>query len=383
MTMEESGILKLVDSAVDEVVGSIVEREFLSGNLKAFCSMSSNLLRLMPQIPIKEHRTIYQKLLKLKILENTPQFLTAVDWNQSFIETEGSIELLKQSSVIISFHLGAFRSFEMLLVRHNINIVFVVDTSVYDIDSIRKVLLSNLELSKTLFKGSSSQMEVLAADSSDTVIRLLSFIQKGYSVGLYVDWNSGMKNEEQNVSIPFLNETISVRQGPAYLSYFTGIPILPITCSINDNYEIRWKIHQAIFPDKMKPINQYAVESLSYVFGILGDLLLSYFDQWQGWLHIHKYLINIDTTEFFPLFEYSTGMALEVSPYVGLFVLSDNNFIMNRLTGKIVRVNRKIYENLSTTENEVVSLDCSDDEKRGRVIWRRQPTVTQLSSDYV
>lgn len=173
-----------------------------------------------------------------------------------------------------------------------------------------------------------------------------------------------MKNEEQNVSIPFLNETISVRQGPAYLSYFTGIPILPITCSINDNYEIRWKIHQAIFPDKMKPINQYAVESLSYVFGILGDLLLSYFDQWQGWLHIHKYLINIDTTEFFPLFEYSTGMALEVSPYVGLFVLSDNNFIMNRLTGKIVRVNRKIYENLSTTENEVVSLDCSDDEKR-------------------
>ena len=362
--MDESGILKLVDSAVDEVVGSIVEREFLSGNLKAFCSMSSNLLRLMPQIPIKEHRTIYQKLLKLKILENTPQFLTAVDWNQSFIETEGSIELLKQSSVIISFHLGAFRSFEMLLVRHNINIVFVVDTSVYDIDSIRKVLLSNLELSKTLFKGSSSQMEVLAADSSDTVIRLLSFIQKGYSVGLYVDWNSGMKNEEQNVSIPFLNETISVRQGPAYLSYFTGIPILPITCSINDNYEIRWKIHQAIFPDKIKPINQYAVESLSYVFGILGDLLLSYFDQWQGWLHIHKYLINIDTTEFFPLFEYSTGMALEVSPYVGLFVLSDNNFIMNRLTGKIVRVNRKIYENLSTTENEVVSLDCSDDEKR-------------------
>lgn len=362
--MDESGILKLVDSAVDEVVGSIVEREFLSGNLKAFCSMSSNLLRLMPQIPIKEHRTIYQKLLKLKILENTPQFLTAVDWNQSFIETEGSIELLKQSSVIISFHLGAFRSFEMLLVRHNINIVFVVDTSVYDIDPIRKVLLSNLELSKTLFKGSSSQMEVLAADSSDTVIRLLSFIQKGYSVGLYVDWNSGMKNEEQNVSIPFLNETISVRQGPAYLSYFTGIPILPITCSINDNYENRWKIHQAIFPDKMKPINQYAVESLSYVFGILGDLLLSYFDQWQGWLHIHKYLINIDTTEFFPLFEYSTGMALEVSPYVGLFVLSDNNFIMNRLTGKIVRVNRKIYENLSTTENEVVSLDCSDDEKR-------------------
>lgn len=362
--MDESGILKLVDSAVDEVVGSIVEREFLSGNLKAFCSMSSNLLRLMPQIPIKEHRTIYQKLLKLKILENTPQFLTAVDWNQSFIETEGSIELLKQSSVIISFHLGAFRSFEMLLVRHNINIVFVVDTSVYDIDPIRKVLLSNLELSKTLFKGSSSQMEVLAADSSDTVIRLLSFIQKGYSVGLYVDWNSGMKNEEQNVSIPFLNETISVRQGPAYLFYFTGIPILPITCSINDNYEIRWKIHQAIFPDKMKPINQYAVESLSYVFGILGDLLLSYFDQWQGWLHIHKYLINIDTTEFFPLFEYSTGMALEVSPYVGLFVLSDNNFIMNRLTGKIVRVNRKIYENLSTTENEVVSLDCSDDEKR-------------------
>ena len=364
MTMDESGILKLVDSAVDEVVGSIVEREFLSGNLKAFSSMSSNLLRLMPQIPIKEHRTIYQKLLKLKILENTPQFLTAVDWNQSFIETEGSIELLKQSSVITSFHLGAFRSFEMLLVRHNINIVFVVDTSVYDIDSIRKVLLSNLELSKTLFKGSSSQMEVLAADSSDTVIRLLSFIQKGYSVGLYVDWNSGMKNEEQNVSIPFLNETISVRQGPAYLSYFTGIPILPITCSINDNYEIRWKIHQAIFPDKMKPINQYAVESLSYVFGILGDLLLSYFDQWQGWLHIHKYLINIDTTEFFPLFEYSTGMALEVSPYVGLFVLSDNNFIMNRLTGKIVRVNRKIYEILSTTENEVVSLDCSDDEKR-------------------
>ena len=362
--MDESGILKLVDSAVDEVVGSIVEREFLSGNLKAFCSMSSNLLRLMPQIPIKEHRTIYQKLLKLKILENTPQFLTAVDWNQSFIETEGSIELLKQSSVITSFHLGAFRSFEMLLVRHNINIFFVVDTSVYDIDSIRKVLLSNLELSKTLFKGSSSQMEVLAADSSDTVIRLLSFIQKGYSVGLYVDWNSGMKNEEQNVSIPFLNETISVRQGPAYLSYFTGIPILPITCSINDNYEIRWKIHQAIFPDKMKPINQYAVESLSYVFGILGDLLLSYFDQWQGWLHIHKYLINIDTTEFFPLFEYSTGMALEVSPYVGLFVLSDNNFIMNRLTGKIVRVNRKIYEILSTTENEVVSLDCSDDEKR-------------------
>uniref|UniRef100_UPI004027EB12 hypothetical protein n=1 Tax=Candidatus Cryptobacteroides bacterium TaxID=3085639 RepID=UPI004027EB12 len=362
--MDESGILKLVGSAVDEVVGSIVEREFLSGNLKAFCSMSSNLLGLMPQIPIKEHRTIYQKLLKLKILENTTQFLTAVDWNQSFIETEGSIELLKQSSVITSFHLGAFRSFEMLLVRHNINIVFVVDTSVYDIDSIRKVLLSNLELSKTLFKGSSSQMEVLAADSSDTVIRLLSFIQKGYSVGLYVDWNSGMKNEEQNVSIPFLNETISVRQGPAYLSYFTGIPILPITCSINDNYEIRWKIHQAIFPDKMKPINQYAVESLSYVFGILGDLLPSYFDQWQGWLHIHKYLINIDTTEFFPLFEYSTGMALEVSPYVGLFVLSDNNFIMNRLTGKIVRVNRKIYENLSTTENEVVSLDCSDDEKR-------------------
>lgn len=364
MTMDESGILKLVGSAVDEVVGSIVEREFLSGNLKAFCSMSSNLLRLMPQIPIKEHRTIYQKLLKLKILENTTQFLTAVDWNQSFVETEGSIELLKRSSVITSFHLGAFRSFEMLLVRHNINIVFVVDTSVYDIDSIRKVLLSNLELSKTLFKGSSSQMEVLAADSSDTVIRLLSFIKKGYSVGLYVDWNSGMKNEEQNVSIPFLNETISVRQGPAYLSYFTGIPILPITCSINDNYEIRWKIHQAIFPDKMKPINQYAVESLSYVFGILGDLLPSYFDQWQGWLHIHKYLINIDTTEFFPLFEYSTGMALEVSPYVGLFVLSDNNFIMNRLTGKIVRVNRKIYENLSTTENEVVSLDCSDDEKR-------------------
>ena len=337
-----SDMLEIIDRYVDEAVDEITAKEISEGRLKSFYTMSANLLRLRPDIPMDRHREIYHHLLKVKLLENTPQFLTGIDWNKACDTVEGGTDVLKRSAIYVSYHLGAYRSAIMLMVKHNVDIAVVVDSSVYDVESVRRVLNTNLDLAKQFFKESSTKMEIVDAEGVDTVVRLLGYLKKGYSLLTYVDWSSGMKNSGGDLVIPFMGERISVRQSLACLSYYARCPLVPLMSSLSRDHEIHWRLFDPIVPDGKTPMSDYSASAMTRIFGLLEERLSTEFDQWQGWLQVHKMLVLNDPPKRSE--SDSVGGEYRLSAYAGLFVVGDSFFVMDRKTYKVIRIDKGWYD---------------------------------------
>ncbi len=156
-----------------------------------------------------------------------------------------------------------------------------------------------------------------------------------------------MKNSGGDLVIPFMGERISVRQSLACLSYYSRCPLVPLRSSLSRDHEIRWRLFDPIVPDGKMSMADYSTSAMSRIFGLLEERLSTEFDQWQGWLQIHKMLVLEDPPKRSE--SDSIGEEYRLSAYAGLFIVGDSFFVMDRRTYKVIRIDKKWYDLLAAS----------------------------------
>lgn len=334
-------ILKIAEKYASDKTAS----DFNNNELKSYHLVSANLLKYMPDINPENHREIYQNLLKLKILENIPQFFKTFNLDNFFINLPEKKFSKNTPAIYASFHTGAYRTALLPLVKNNINLVIIIDTTIYRLEELEKVLLSHFDLAKEIFPDSTTHMKILSASDKNTIIELMEKIGKGYSVLTYIDWNSGFNNTNNNIIVDFFHEKISVRQSIAFLSFYFKCPIIPLISYYDKDYEPHWIMFKSILPNNFTDVRDYAHYAMQNLYTYLQETVLNHYNEWQGWFHIHKSNIfksnnNVSKNNFEPELSY------KITGYAGLFTISNSYFVINKLTYKIVKLTKELYNQL-------------------------------------
>lgn len=316
---------------------------FDTNELKSYHILSANLLKFMPDISTSDHRKIYENLLKLKILENIPEYLKTFDLNNFFMNLSPNKFSKNLSAIYISYHLGAFRTAILPMVKNNINIVIVIDSSIYTMDDLEKSLGTHFNLAKEIFPTSTTDLKILASNNKNTIIELMDKIHKGYSVLTYIDWSSGVGNGTgSNVIVDFLSKKISVRQSLAYLSFYSKCPIVPLVSYYNEDYEPNWVLFDTINPNNFVNIQEYTRYAMQKLFANLENMILKHYNQWHGWFHIHKLVLPQIMANTY-IGDFSSDLSYKLSDYSGLFIIQDSYFVINKLTYKIIKLTNELY----------------------------------------
>ena len=119
-------------------------------------------------------------------------------------------------------------------------------------------------------------------------------VKKGYSLFAYVDGNSGYKgvyNKEQSVEMAFLNSTISTRTGLAKIAFFAKIPIVPFVAYYQDHVP-KMTLLPPIEVKKSDRVEVFTLKTTQYLYSQFQRYIKIYYDQWESWFYLHKYLPN-------------------------------------------------------------------------------------------
>lgn len=326
--------------AVDKLASTFEKNE-----LKSYHILSANLLKFMPDISASDHKNIYQNLLKLKILENIPEYFKTFDLNNFFANLSPDKFSKDLPTIYISYHLGAFRTAILPMVKNNINIVIVIDSSIYPMEDLEKSLGAHFSLAKEIFPTSTTNLKILASNNKNTIIELMDKINKNYSILTYIDWSSGFDNNNtsSNVVVNFFNEKISVRQSLAYLSFYSKCPIVPLISYYSEDYEPNWVLFDSINPSNFLNVQEYTQYTMQQLFMNLEGMILKHYSQWQGWFHIHK-LVLPQKTVITHVDDFTPNIPYKLNDYSGLFIIQDSYFVINKLTYKIVKLTKELYD---------------------------------------
>ena len=145
--------------------------------------------------------------------------------------------------------------------------------------------IAEIQKKGALFLGQPDCPEAAAAQAG--VLRLGDGEHEG-------DGNGGIhrKSEQFHLRVPFLGKEINSRKGVAAISWLSKRPIIPVISHYVPG-ELRPKVH---FLDRIDPLQwagnpkDFIPETTRSLYGILEHYLVQYYDQWETWLYLHKYL---------------------------------------------------------------------------------------------
>lgn len=350
--MNKDKIRNMIFNHVEKFASEEIARQVESFDLKTFHLMSANLLKCMPCIPLERHFDIYKSLLTYRFLENAPEFYKTFDLKNILCEFDKERFCKRLPAIYISFHIGAYRTAILPMIKYNMNIVIIVDTSVYSLETIQKELNGHIEFAKSYFPQSISQIEILSANHPDIFGMLLDKINKGYSILSYIDWTTDYSSKhKKNVLIKFFNQEISVKQSLAMLSYLTKLPLVPFISYYNEEHIPCWKLSPIISPDDFQDINAYSCFAMQEIYSFLELIVNKYFAQWNGWWHLHKFFKEIPSAENTKINFTTDLQVLYISKYAGFFTLQDTHFVINKLTFKILRLPNELFDLIKIKNN--------------------------------
>ncbi|MBT34542.1 MAG: hypothetical protein CMO01_33180 [Thalassobius sp.] len=333
------------------------QRKKQEKQLKDFNFLSANLSNFLPTVPVSSHENIYYN-----ILYNNSRLVTEPSYPDLInnINRIGDTSCLEQQTPAIycTYHLGSYRSIIGVLASAGIDFVLLVDQNTYNKQHIKVTEIVN---SIHANFNQSSYFGLEAAEQHDIAIRLFKHIRSGRSVVAYLDGNTGVggiyKKDPQFLNIPFLHQNLYSRKGITTLSYAAKVPVIPVISWYDDHeQDVKLKFYDPINPlEWTKGKEDYCYTVTSYLYKILEEKLLTYYDQWEGWLYVHKYLdwdnikrvISIENTT-------DNGGAVENLVFnkteYSLFKLDENCFLFNRASYSAYEINEELLSFLDKRE---------------------------------
>lgn len=346
--MNKKEIRNLIINHVEQYTDQVVSKQVDAWELKAYHLMSANLLKCMPHIPIEKHIFIYKKLLIYRFLENAPDFYRTFEFDTFFNNIDYDKFCRQLPAIYVTYHSGAYRTAILPMIKYNMDVAIIVDTTVFSLEKIQEELEGQIRFAREIFSHSTSQIKILSANNPNIISELFDKINNNYSILSFIDWTTEYSaKDKRSITINFFNQNIGVKQSLAMLSYITKRPIIPYISYYNKQYIPCWEISEAINPRKFSNMNSYSSSAMQQIYKYLEHTVIEYYDQWNGWWHLHKFYKDIPWLISENAIRPIEKESYKISDYSGIFLLSNAYFIINKKNFRIIRLPEKIFKILS------------------------------------
>jgi KDO2-lipid IV(A) lauroyltransferase len=253
-----------------------------------FAIFSANLTNFLPEIPPSEHAELFKSLLTNLAFESFERNLLQIG---DFCDVKGNIKSLKSNKtpqIFCTFHLGSYRIIANLLIRMGHNFSTIVRQDVYSkqIESMMSYTARMKEKYDT-----TSEVSVLNAEDPQILLKLVRELKSGRSLLVYLDGNTGTGDEKLD-PVDFLSQKINARKGMTYLSYITGVPLVPVVSYRKPDRTNMLYAGEAIKAESGTSREEFSTKTLQYLFDFFAKYVASYPEQWEGWNYIHNALIS-------------------------------------------------------------------------------------------
>ncbi len=249
---------------------------------------SANLTNFLPSVTESSHEDIYKNLIRNQTLQNFDREILHLSDVSDF---EGEVSMVtrnKSPFIFCTFHFGSYWLLINWLGRQNRDFSILVRQELYEQQS---VLFGQYYQNMMDEFGITSKVNILNAEEPGILLKLAREIKNGRSLVVFLDGNTGSGKPEDNTQVNFLGRKLEVRKGIPYLSYLTGVPIIPVIQYRKKNYKNVLRLGKPLTPDPGQSREAFNEKSLQFIYDIFGRHIKSYPDQWEGWNYIHTALI--------------------------------------------------------------------------------------------
>lgn len=257
-----------------------------------FAIFSANMHNLHPTLPRREYIPIFRRLqanlaLTFMDIEHAacPGLMQVQGWDDAW-----AIALRERPGIICTFHTGAYRYLNYLLMQAGVPISIVAAGRAIPRE---RGLLAKLD--------GDANVEFIDAEQPHALLRMARAAKQGRSLLVYTDGNTGTSagdgGSHNQLTIPFCGWQMKVRQGVAALAYRLQMPLYPIICErelggdMQLSHVLTYWHFNAICPLPDESQAAFAARATARLYGLLEHFIIRNPDQWEGWLGLQHHLV--------------------------------------------------------------------------------------------
>lgn len=319
------------------------------GYLVRFATFSANLTNFLPQIPPSDHAHLFKEHLFQVALETHDRTLPNISDFCDFLGNVSLVTSRSQPFIFCAFHLGSYRALAAWLIELGYDFSILVRQEVYDQQLAE--IQEHDRLIKSL-RASSSEVQVINAEDPTSLVKILRQLRAGRSLLVYMDGNTGTGTHKDALTT-LLHQPIFAKQGAAFLSYASGVCMLPIFAYRRTDYRNIIVVESPIEPDKTISKERFSQQTTQYLYDRLGDYIAQYPTQWEAWGYIHHQLhllpVSSNTTSEYSFQKIHYTFNQE---RFSLFLLKDSAVIFDRRQYLAYEISPDLYEYLSVLDFE-------------------------------
>ena len=245
---------------------------------RTFAFYSANLQCLMPGVPLEQHKAYFEQTQRLQDFNSLNNSLEQLDLLKDAKWADG----ISAPGIVATFHMGPYHLVCGWLMRQGIPFSLVLSD---DIFQHKAASYSRLYREVTGCATSSEDFGLINAANPHSLFQMRRAMMKGHLLLVYVDGNTGVR-DQSGLPLNFLDGTLRVKTGVAYLSYLMQCQVYPVLCHWEEK-RAQWKAAEPILPYAGESRQQYVQRCMTVVYGLLADSLPQYTPQWEGWKYVH------------------------------------------------------------------------------------------------
>ena len=337
---------------------------------KDFHFFSANLSNFLPNVPQSEHERVYLDICsmfqRLTVGQEHPQLIDEliVEGDTSFIGNKGSLP-----AIFCTYHMGSYRAIIGLLAKLGIDFVLAAGGSIYERQKAK--ITKQVEAFHQTY-GKEAFFDIVNVSHANATLALTTHLMKGRSLVAYVDSNTGVggvhHRNDSMIKMNFLGKPIYSRKGLAVLSFLTKRPLVPAVSYYKevdrvDNTLPAIRFYPPIYPPSSRSNRDaYFSSATKKLYGILEENIEQHYDQWEGWLYVHRYL----DSEYLQKVEkgrnsshdpITTNQLVFNDRRYGLFKIEDDGYALDKLRYTSIKLSEPLFNFLAHLQEDRVVTD--------------------------
>jgi len=287
--------------------------------------------------------------------------------NNTIITNNSKINFNQQNPIIFcSFHYGSFRLLNSYLYEQGHKIVIIVADDVFNKQE--KDLIDNVI---PMLKGTENfDFIILNVTKRSSIFKLKGLINKGYHMTVYLDGNTGIKDNNQSfekgfMPISFLNKTVYVRNGIGKLAALLKATIVPTITHRDKKENNHLTFYKAIKISDFESKQEFSLKSIEIVYNIFERELIHDPMQWGTWIYIHKWFKRGYTTSFNHIDNIQN--VFNIDRYV-FFKLGTSNFLFDLIDYKSYPIKNNLYKSITKGKLNELNSDVYNEPIKKNII---------------
>lgn len=337
---------------------------------KDFHFVSANLLNFLPHLPQDQHEQVYMDICsmykRLTLEPDRPQLIETLilEGDTCFLTSHQDLP-----AIFCTYHVGSYRALIGLLAKSGIDFVLASGANMYQQQK-DKIIEYVRTFQQTA--GKEAYFDLVDVSAANATLELTTQLLKGRSLVAYVDGNNGVggvyQRDDSMLRLNFLGKPIYSRKGLSVLSFLTKRPLIPAISYYQpvDGAEetlATLRFYPPIVPPLAREARErYFEEATTQLYGVLEQNLQHYYNQWEGWIYVHKYLDfeSLKATEPDEP-DLRAAAARETLLFnkerYGLFKIDDDGYALDKLKYTTVKLPASLFDGLSELERDRSLLD--------------------------